>query len=76
MEGTIEAVMKGGTVAATVPIAALKPSPTNPRKSFDKGRLAASNAELVKRVADLCGAYDRHPASPAEARQLLGLRLQ
>jgi len=43
---------------------------------FDKGRLAASNAELVKRVADLCGGYDRHPASPAEARRLLGLRPQ
>jgi uncharacterized protein (DUF849 family) len=43
---------------------------------FDKGRLAASNAELVKRVADLCGAYDRHPATTAEARQLLGLRPQ
>ena len=43
---------------------------------FDKGRLAASNAELVKRVADLCGDYDRHPATPAEARQLLGLRPQ
>lgn len=41
---------------------------------FEKGRLAASNAELVKRVADLCGKYDRHPASPAEARQLLGLK--
>jgi uncharacterized protein (DUF849 family) len=41
---------------------------------FEKGRLAASNAELVKRVADLCGKYDRHPASAAEARQLLGLR--
>ncbi|HTO81395.1 MAG TPA: 3-keto-5-aminohexanoate cleavage protein [Methylomirabilota bacterium] len=40
---------------------------------FDKGRLAASNAELVKRVADLCGQYDRHPATPAEARGLLGL---
>ncbi len=40
---------------------------------FDKGRLAASNAELVARVADLCGKYDRHPATPAEARQLLGL---
>ena len=40
---------------------------------FDKGRLAASNAELVKRVADLCGQYDRHPATPAEARSLLGL---
>ena len=43
---------------------------------FDKGRLAASNAELVRRVADLCGAYDRHPATTAEARQLLGLRPQ
>lgn len=41
---------------------------------FEKGRLAASNAELVKRVADLCGKYDRHPATPAEARKLLGLK--
>lgn len=41
---------------------------------FEKGRLAVSNAELVKRVADLCGKYDRHPASPAEARKLLGLK--
>lgn len=41
---------------------------------FEKGRLAASNAELVKRVTDLCGKYDRHPARPAEARALLGLR--
>jgi 3-keto-5-aminohexanoate cleavage enzyme len=41
---------------------------------FDASRLAASNAELVARVTDLCGQYDRHPASPAEARMLLGLR--
>ncbi len=40
---------------------------------FEKGRLAASNAELVKRVADLCGKYNRHPATPAEARALLSL---
>jgi uncharacterized protein (DUF849 family) len=40
---------------------------------FDKGRLAASNAELVQRVAGLCGDYNRHPATPAEARSLLGL---
>ena len=40
---------------------------------FEKGRLAASNAELVARVAELCGTYDRHPASCAEARRLLGL---
>ncbi len=41
---------------------------------FDKNRLAASNAELVARVADLCGRYDRKVATPAEARRLLGLR--
>ncbi|MGE0239509.1 MAG: 3-keto-5-aminohexanoate cleavage protein [Parvibaculaceae bacterium] len=41
---------------------------------FDAARLAASNAELVARVADLCGQYGRHPASPGEARALLGLR--
>lgn len=41
---------------------------------FEKGRLAGSNAELVKRVADLCGKYDRHPASVTEARQLLSLK--
>ncbi len=40
---------------------------------WDGTRLAASNAELVKRVADLCGEYDRHPASVAEARTLLHL---
>ena len=41
---------------------------------FDATRLATSNAELVKRVADLCGQYDRHPASCSEARALLHLR--
>ncbi len=40
---------------------------------FDKDRLAKSNAELVQRVADLCGKYGRHPASPAEARKILQL---
>jgi uncharacterized protein (DUF849 family) len=40
---------------------------------FDKDRLAKSNAELVKRVADLCGQYGRHPASAAEARSILQL---
>ena len=40
---------------------------------FDKDRLAASNAELVQRVADLCGDYGRRPASCAEARRLLSL---
>ncbi|MFZ5792206.1 MAG: 3-keto-5-aminohexanoate cleavage protein [Pseudomonadota bacterium] len=41
---------------------------------FDKGRLAASNAELVKRAAELCAEHGRPPATPAEARRLLGLR--
>ncbi len=40
---------------------------------FDKDRLASSNAELVARVADICGEYGRHPASVAEARDLLHL---
>ena len=40
---------------------------------WDETRLAASNAELVARLADLCRSHGRHPASAAEARQLLGL---
>ncbi len=39
----------------------------------EKGRLASSNAELVKLITAVAGEYDRHPATPAEARQLLGL---
>jgi len=40
---------------------------------WDDTRLAASNAELVARLAGMCGAYGRHPASAAEAREILGL---
>jgi len=40
---------------------------------WDKTRLAASNAELVARVRDLCAEYNREVASPAVARQILGL---
>jgi uncharacterized protein (DUF849 family) len=40
---------------------------------FDEHRLAASNAELVARVAALTREYGRTVASPAEARALLGL---
>jgi uncharacterized protein (DUF849 family) len=40
---------------------------------FDKTRLAASNAELVRRVADNVGRYGRSVATPAEARGILGL---
>ena len=43
---------------------------------WDKSRLAASNAELVGRVADLCGEYGRSVAKPAEAREILGLENQ
>jgi 3-keto-5-aminohexanoate cleavage enzyme len=40
---------------------------------FDRGRLAASNAELVARVAELARAYGRGVATPAQARRMLGL---
>ena len=39
----------------------------------ESGKLAPSNAALVKRVADLCSKYGRRPATTAEARRLLGL---
>lgn len=41
---------------------------------FDETRLAASNAELVRKIVDVCGRYGRRPATPAEARELLALR--
>ena len=37
-------------------------------------RLAASNAELVKKVVDACERFGRRPAKPEEARKILGLR--
>jgi len=40
---------------------------------WDAKRLAASNAELVGRVAALCREFGRHPATAAEARRLLSL---
>lgn len=40
---------------------------------YDKTRLAESNAELVALAAGLCADYGRHVASPAEAREILGL---
>jgi uncharacterized protein (DUF849 family) len=40
---------------------------------FDATRLAASNAELVRRVAGLCTSYGRAVATAAEARRLLSL---
>jgi uncharacterized protein (DUF849 family) len=40
---------------------------------LSKGVLAASNAELVEKTAELCARHNRRPATPAEARRLLGL---
>ncbi|MBA4800850.1 MULTISPECIES: 3-keto-5-aminohexanoate cleavage protein [Euryhalocaulis] len=40
---------------------------------MDRDTLAPSNAALVKKVADMCGEYDRRPATPAEAREILSL---
>jgi uncharacterized protein (DUF849 family) len=40
---------------------------------LDRDTLAPSNAALVRRVVELCPAYDRHAASVAEARAILGL---
>ena len=41
---------------------------------MDRETLAPSNAALVARVTDLCARYDRPVATPAQARQMLGLR--
>lgn len=38
-----------------------------------KDTLAPSNAALVKLITDVAADYGRHPASPSEARALLGL---
>ena len=40
---------------------------------WDANRLAASNAELVARVASLCREFGRRPATAAEARRILSL---
>jgi uncharacterized protein (DUF849 family) len=40
---------------------------------FDANRLAASNAELVRKIADVAEQHGRHVASAAEARSILGL---
>jgi uncharacterized protein (DUF849 family) len=41
---------------------------------IEADRLAASNAELVRKIVDACARYDRRPATAAEARRMLGLR--
>ena len=37
-------------------------------------RLAASNAELVRKIVDDCARFERRPATAPEAREILGLR--
>ncbi len=41
---------------------------------FDKDHIAKDNAQLVTRVAKLCGEYNRPVATAKEAREILGLR--
>jgi 3-keto-5-aminohexanoate cleavage enzyme len=41
---------------------------------FRRGELAASNAQFVQRVAAIARLLDRPPATPDEARAMLGLR--
>lgn len=41
---------------------------------FDPSRLAKSNAELVGKITGVCECFGRWPATPREARQILGLR--
>jgi uncharacterized protein (DUF849 family) len=41
---------------------------------FDKTRLAKDNAELVARLAEIAPKYNRSVATPAQAREILGLR--
>ena len=41
---------------------------------LDRNTLAPSNAALVQRVTEICAKHNRPVATPAEARQILGLR--
>lgn len=40
---------------------------------YRRGELAESNAQLVDRVVDVAGSLEREVATPAEAREILGL---
>ena len=41
---------------------------------IEPDRLAANNAELVTKIAHNCARFGRRPATPSEARKILGLR--
>lgn len=40
---------------------------------YERGRLAASNAELIARVARIASEAGREPATPEQARQIVGI---
>ena len=41
---------------------------------LDRHTLAPSNAALVRRTTEICARYERPVASPAQTREILGLR--
>ena len=41
---------------------------------LERGRMAASNAEQVTKIRRILGEMGLEPATPAEARQMLGLK--
>ena len=41
---------------------------------YRKGELAKSNAQLVARIVRIARELGKEPATPAEARQILGLK--
>lgn len=43
---------------------------------IEKGRLAESNAQLVKKVVDIANILGRPVATPSQAREMLGLPAQ
>lgn len=40
---------------------------------YERGVLAASNAQFVERIVRIAREYDRKVATPREAREILGL---
>ncbi|MBU0732700.1 MAG: 3-keto-5-aminohexanoate cleavage protein, partial [Proteobacteria bacterium] len=41
---------------------------------LSRGKLAKSNAQLVEKAVVILRALDKEPASPDEAREMLGLK--
>ncbi len=66
------------TVAITGSVARKSHNPAVPETASEQvdstHEAFEAGVALVQRAADLCADYGRHPASPVEARQILGLR--